>query len=218
MSGLERFKNAPINIEVLQQQSPWREKIVFFESLGSTNTHALQLGEAGAAEGTIILAEEQTQGRGQFQRPWFSPPGTGIWMSLLLRPKIVPKMIPSLSRFAVIALYDAILKMKLGIHELKIKEPNDLLIDEKKVAGILVETRIGSSSFAVVGIGVNVLQQSRDFPPELQTKVTSLSWATGHKDIHRELLAVELVKALYKRYQELLNNEEALTTSWNLRK
>ena len=206
-----------INVELLQQHSPWREKIHFFESIDSTNTQALQLGEAGAAEGTLVIAEEQQCGRGQFQRPWFSPAGTGIWMSLLLRPTIVPEIIPALSHFAVVALYDAILKMGIVLNDIKIKEPNDLLIGKKKVAGVLVETRIGSSSFAVVGIGLNVLQQGTDFPPELREKVTSLAVATGTKNIDRQELVIALLQALYERYQQVLHDPTKLDLVWKVR-
>ena len=108
-----------LNIELIQNYSPWHEKIHFFESIDSTNTHALQLGETGAPEGTVVIAEEQLRGRGQFERSWFSPARTGLWMSLLLRPTIKPETIPALSHFAVVALYDAILKMKIPINDLE---------------------------------------------------------------------------------------------------
>ncbi|MCX6957164.1 MAG: biotin--[acetyl-CoA-carboxylase] ligase [Verrucomicrobiae bacterium] len=203
-----------INVELLQQHSPWHEKIHFFESIDSTNTHALQLGEDEAAEGTVVIAEEQKKGRGQFQRPWFSPAGTGIWMSLLLRPTIVPEIIPALSHFAVVAIYDAILKMGMELNDLKIKEPNDLLIGKKKVAGVLVETRIGSSSFAVVGIGLNVLQQETDFPPELREKVTSLAVASGTKNINRQKIVSALLQKLHERYQQVLHDPVKLDLAW----
>ncbi|MBX9576860.1 MAG: biotin--[acetyl-CoA-carboxylase] ligase [Chthoniobacterales bacterium] len=206
-----------INVELLQQHSPWREKIHFFESIDSTNTQALQLGEAGAPEGTVIIGDEQTSGRGQFQRPWFSPPETGIWMSLLLRPMIRPEMIPALSHFAVVALYDAILKTGIVLNDLKIKEPNDLLIGKKKVAGVLVETRIGKSSFAVVGIGFNILQQETDFPPDLREKVTSLSLATRRKNINRQEIFAILLQKLHERYQQLLHEPEELDLAWKAR-
>ena len=206
-----------LNIELIQKKSPWHEKIHFFESIDSTNTHALQLGEAGAPEGTVVIAEEQQCGRGQFQRPWFSPAGTGIWMSLLLRPSIVPEMIPALSHFAVVALYDAILKIGMELNDLKIKEPNDLLIGKKKVAGVLVETRIGKSSFAVVGIGLNVLQQETDFPPELREKVTSLAVASGTKNINRQELVSALLQKLHERYQQVLHDPAELDLAWRSR-
>lgn len=206
-----------MNIELLQKKSPWREKIHFFESIDSTNTHALQLGEAGAVEGTIVIADEQKQGRGQFQRPWFSPRGMGVWMSLLLRPAITPEIIPSLSRFAVVALYDAILKMKWMIPDLKIKEPNDLLVGKKKIAGILTETRLGNSSFAVIGIGLNVLQQEADFPDELREKVTSLALVAEEKNIDRQEIVGALLHALHKRYQQLLHGPVELDLAWQER-
>lgn len=206
-----------MNVDFLQQYSPWHEPVHFFKSIDSTNTRALQLGEAGASQGTIVIADEQTSGRGQFQRPWFSPAGTGLWMSLVLRPAIVPEIIPALSQFAVVALYDAILKMEIEVRDLKIKSPNDLLIAEKKVAGVLTETRLGSSSFAVVGIGVNLLQQENDFPVELREKVTSLILVAGKKNIDRQKMIIILLETLYKRYHELLYEPALLDLAWKSR-
>lgn len=206
-----------MNIEFLKKHSPWREEIYFFESIDSTNTQALELGEAGSAEGTIIIADEQKRGRGQFQRPWFSPPGTGLWISLLLRPKITPEIIPGLSRFAVLALYDAILKIGLVIPNLKIKEPNDLLVETKKIAGVLTETRLGASSFVAIGIGLNVLQEETDFPIELREKVTSLRFATRNKNIDRQQIALALLQTLHNRYQQLVHQPAILDLDWKTR-
>ncbi len=206
-----------MNIEFLKKYSPWHAQIHFFESIDSTNTYTLQLGEAGAPEGTLVIANEQKQGRGQFQRPWFSPPETGIWMSLLLRPKITTEIIPALSQFAVVALYDAILKTKMKINNMNIKPPNDLLINGKKVAGVLVETRLGKNSFAVVGIGLNLFQQEKDFPVELKEKVTSLALATGEKNIDRPNILIFLLKELYERYQQLLQYPAELDLEWKSR-
>ena len=206
-----------MNIEQLEQFSPWKEKIFFFKSIDSTNNYALQLGESGVAEGTIVIADEQKWGRGQFQRSWLSPEKLGLWMSLVLRPMITPKMIPALSQFAVVALYDAILKMKIEVHDMKIKPPNDLLIAGKKVAGILVETRLGKNSFAVVGIGLNLFQQEKDFPSELKEKVTSLALATGEKNLDRSKILIFLLKELYERYQQLLQQPAELDLAWKAR-
>lgn len=194
--------------------NPWEKKIHYFESIDSTNTRALLMGEGGAPEGTILIASEQKQGRGQFQRSWSSPAGKGLWMSLLLRPTITPEIIPSLSRFAVVALYDAIIQSGIEVSEMKIKPPNDLLISGKKVAGVLVETRIGTSSFAVVGVGVNVLQQGMDFPPELREKVTSLQMAAPDQKINLQHLAETLFQTLHDRYQQLLREPKVLEDSW----
>ena len=206
-----------MNIELLEKQSPWCEKIHYFKSIDSTNTLALQLGEAGAPEGIIVIADEQTSGRGQFQRHWSSPAGMGLWMSLLLRPVIVPEIIPALSQFAVVALYDAILKMKIEVNGMRIKPPNDLLIGEKKVAGVLVETRLGASSFAVVGIGVNLAQQEEDFPIELREKVTSLALAVRKTGIDRQKILILLLQQLHERYQQLLHNPAELDLPWKAR-
>jgi BirA family biotin operon repressor/biotin-[acetyl-CoA-carboxylase] ligase len=206
-----------LNLELLQQHSPWHEKVYVFETIDSTNTQALKLGEEGEAEGTIVIANEQMQGRGQFQRPWSSPAGMGLWMSLLVRPRIAPEMISGLSHFAVVALYDAIFKMGIIVNDLNIKEPNDLLIAGKKVAGVLVETRIGKSSFAVVGIGVNLFQQQKDFPMELREKVTSLQLAGSNHRIDFQNFVATLFQNLYHRYQQLLHEPLKLEAVWSSR-
>ena len=203
-----------LDIEALQRESAWKEKIHFFESIGSTNDMALELGEAGAPEGTLVIAEEQTEGRGQFGRPWFSRRGGGLWISLLMRPSHIPKIISSLSRFGAVALCDAINQEGIVVKNLTIKEPNDVLIDGKKVAGVLVETRLGKSSFAVIGIGLNVFQQQDDFPEELRDRVTSLAQASPESKINRQHIANTLLQTLHQRYQELLYSPEKLNASF----
>jgi BirA family biotin operon repressor/biotin-[acetyl-CoA-carboxylase] ligase len=138
-------------------------------------------------------------------------------MSLVLRPLIKPETIPSLSRFAVVALYDAILTLGIDIKNMNIKAPNDLLVDGKKVAGVLVETRLGGSSFAVVGIGLNVLQQQSEFPTELRDRVTSLASVTGTEEIDRQTIVIALLQSLHERYQQLLHQPAELDLLWQSR-
>jgi BirA family transcriptional regulator, biotin operon repressor / biotin---[acetyl-CoA-carboxylase] ligase len=129
----------------MRANSPWSQNIQFFESLPSTNDLLLALAEKGAPEGTIVIAREQTQGRGQFHRPWVSPLGKGLWMSLLLRLPIENEMIQALSQLGPVSLCDTFLYLGIPPSSFKIKAPNDLLLHQKKVAGILVETRRGFS-------------------------------------------------------------------------
>lgn len=203
-----------LDIDFLEKTSPWKNKIHFFETIDSTNSYALKLGESGAPEGTFVVAEIQTQGRGQFHRSWSSPPESGLWLSLLLRLPVTQEIIPALAHFAVVALCDAIEELGIKIKNLSIKEPNDLLIGGKKVAGVLVETRVGKNSFAVVGIGVNIYQQVEDFPEEIREKATSLALASPGAIINRQELAMHFIEALYNRYQQLHHDTKALEDAW----
>jgi biotin-(acetyl-CoA carboxylase) ligase len=132
--------------EELQKQSPWKSKVHFFETVTSTNDLLLELAETGVPEGTVVIANRQTGGRGRFHRPWSSPSGMGLWMSLLLRLPIEKEMMRPLSQLAPVSLCDAFVKLGINVPLLQIKPPNDLLIAGKKVAGVLVETRRGSKN------------------------------------------------------------------------
>lgn len=134
-------------------------------------------------------------------------------MSVLLRLPIENEIIKPLSQLGVVSLYDALLKVKIPPALLKVKPPNDLLLDGKKVAGILVETRRGSSPFAVIGIGLNIHQTHKDFPLELRDKATSLV-ISGMPPIDPKQLAPIVIDSLYLRYQELHSHPGALDEVW----
>lgn len=150
------------------------------EETSSSNDELLRLGEVGAPAGSLIFTERQTAGRGQFQRPWASAPGLGLWFSLLLRLEINDGSIPSLSAFAAVAIVQT--AGALGIADCGIKAPNDVLIAGRKAAGILIETRMGKShpptrtSFAVVGIGLNVNHAHPDSHPSCRTGPPRSPW------------------------------------------
>jgi BirA family transcriptional regulator, biotin operon repressor / biotin---[acetyl-CoA-carboxylase] ligase len=167
----------PLDPAVLSAASPWGLPVRVVNEITSTNDELLRRGEEGAPSGTLLFAESQTAGRGRFRRPWSSAPGLGLWFSLLLRMGINDASVPALSAFAAVALISAL--RSLGATDAGIKEPNDVLIGGLKVAGILVETRVGSNPFAVVGIGLNVNHTPEDFPPELRERATSIAIATG---------------------------------------
>ena len=160
-----------LDAAVITAASPWGVPAEVVAEITSTNDELLRRGEAGAPEGTLLFAESQTAGRGQFQRPWSSAAGLGLWFSLLLRLPINDTTIPSLSAFAAVALVNTL--HELGISDYGIKAPNDVLIGGRKVAGILVETRPGRNPFAVIGIGLNVNHAAQDFPEELKERATS---------------------------------------------
>ena len=146
------------------------------DEVDSTNDIARDLGRAGAAEGTVVVAEAQRRGRGRLGRAWVSPPGKNLSLSVVLRPRLEAERPSPISLLAGVAVCDAVTRW----HPATIKWPNDILIGTRKVAGILAEIdgRSGSS-FIVLGIGVNLNAELNDFPVELQHKAGSLRMATG---------------------------------------
>ncbi len=153
--------------------------IYSLDRVGSTNALAHKYAEQGEPEGTVIIAERQTAGRGRLGRSWHSPAKRGLYLSIILRPPIPPAQAPGLSLIAALSVVEAI-----GVtHKVKaeIKWPNDVLIAGKKLSGALTElsAEIDQVRYVVVGIGVNVNHDLADFPSELQSKATSLRLATG---------------------------------------
>ena len=153
---------------------PLVREIVVFEETGSTNELVLQRGRQGADAGLIIFAERQNAGRGRFGRRWESAPHRGLWFSLLLRPALPLARWARLTTWAAVAVAAAV--ERVAGRRASIKWPNDVFLDGKKVAGILIESGTDGAGlpFAVVGIGVNVNHEPSDFPPELGDRATSL--------------------------------------------
>ena len=177
-----------------------KPQILRFDSLPSTNLEAVKYAVEGAAEGLCVVAAEQTAGRGRMQRQWISPPGAGLYFSIVLRPKFEQTHWPLLTLIAAIAVHDALgdsCSLKTDI-----KWPNDILVDEKKLCGILAESVDTSTGRAVVvGIGINLTQNA--FPAELETTATSVEAATRAKPELEDVLEALLVN-LVANY-EILN-------------
>jgi len=175
------------------------KKVYSYRKVGSTNVLGFRLAETKAEEGTLILADEQTKGKGRMGRSWYSPPGLGLWMSLILGPDIPPFKAPGLSICAGLALAQAILEIT-GI-EAKIRWPNDCLIDGKKVGGILLElsAELDRINFVIVGIGVNVNHSAKDFPKSLAQTATSMKIKLG-KDISRLALLTSFLERFERIY------------------
>lgn len=172
--------------------------IHYQDTVDSTQQIALKLANDHAPEGTVVIAEEQLAGRGRMDRKWHSPKYTGIWMSLIIRPNIPLMQAPQLTLLAAVAVVKAIADMTSLIPE--IKWPNDILINHKKVTGILTELQAESDRInsIIIGMGINVNQQAADFPPELQTTATSLLMETGKK-----VSRAALIKSIFKHFEEL---------------
>lgn len=201
-----------LDASLLSAVSPWKIPVRVVDQTSSTNDELLREGEAGALSGSLLFAESQTAGRGQFRRVWSSARGLGLWFSLLLRLEINDSSIPLLSAFAAVALVNTI--RDLGIEGAGIKAPNDVLIDGRKVAGILVETRIGRNPFAVVGIGLNVNHTPSDFPEDLRKYATSLTLASK-KTLERNEVAALLLRHLGGQERLMHESREELLTAWH---
>jgi BirA family biotin operon repressor/biotin-[acetyl-CoA-carboxylase] ligase len=170
--------------------------------IGSTNSEAMAAAAAGAPEGTAFFAEEQTAGRGRAGHSWTSPPSTGLYCSLILRPLLSPADALLLSLAAGLAAATAV-KQTTG-SRVDLRWPNDLLISDKKFCGILTEmnAEVTRVRYAVIGIGINVNQ--REFPPELDG-ATSLRIATGH-ECSRVELSGALLQSLDREYRALVGD------------
>ncbi|GAC1663750.1 MAG: biotin--[acetyl-CoA-carboxylase] ligase [Candidatus Acidiferrum sp.] len=182
------------------------KRIYHFFKTDSTNRVALELGHAGEAEGAIVIAEEQTAGRGRAQRTWHSERGTGIYVTLLLRPKLAPVQAPLLTMMAGLSAHAAV-EAITGL-KVDLKWPNDLLVRGKKVGGILTEMHAEPSQvrFVIVGIGINVNQEK--FPADLANIATSLRAETGRVQSRINLL-IRLLREFEADYNRFLRDGAA---------
>lgn len=176
--------------------------IHYEESVDSTQKIAHSLANRGAVEGTLVVAEEQTTGRGRLSRSWHSPKYTGVWMSLLLRPKIPLYEAPQLTLLAAVAAAQAI--ERVTTLQPEIKWPNDLLLNGKKITGILTELQAESDQIhsVIIGMGINANLTAIDFPQELEDIATSLFIESGQLVSRAKLIAEVLLcfETLYDRY------------------
>jgi len=190
--------------DILKQRlkgSLFGKRVFHFFKTDSTNRVALELGHAGEPEGAVVLAEEQTAGRGRAGRKWHSERAAGIYATLLLRPKLAPVQAPLLTMMAGLSAHTAV-QAVTGL-EVDLKWPNDLLIQGKKVGGILTEMHAepGQIRFVIVGIGLNVNQEK--FPGELANTATSLRMEAGKAQSRMELL-VRLLREFESDYNRFV--------------
>ncbi|MGG1876973.1 biotin--[acetyl-CoA-carboxylase] ligase [Paenibacillus cisolokensis] len=188
--------------------------VVILESTTSTQEEARLLAEQGAAEGTLVISEEQTGGRGRMGRKFHSPRGKGIWMSLILRPEQPLHLTQQLTLLTGVAVCRGIQKAT-GI-QTDIKWPNDLLFSGKKVCGILLESAAEDDRvrYCIAGIGISVNLKEEDFPEELRPIATSLRLAGGQA-LNRTVLIQHIMyemEVLYKLYNE--QGFQAIASLW----
>lgn len=165
-----------------------RKNIEYYRETDSTNVRARMLAHEGAPEGTLVVAETQTQGRGRRGRTWFSPPACGIYMSIILRPLVQPHEAPQLTLLTAVAMVETL----LGFVDLPftIKWPNDILIQGKKISGILTEMAMEMDrvDYVVVGLGLNVNTSEEAMAEEIHEIATSLKILTGKTFSRLEIL------------------------------
>lgn len=187
-------------------------RVIHFDEIGSTNEEAKSLAVRGAEDGTVVVAEVQTGGRGRLGRGWFSPRG-GIWLSLVLRPRIAPADSPKVMMLAASSVIAAL--RTVGVLA-EIKWPNDIVVRGKKIAGILTEVAGQPEvvDHVVVGIGINVNIHQDEFLVDLLPSATSVSLEVGW-DVDRVSLARSVLREIDSRYRELVEGRlDDILSEW----
>ncbi|MGE7839472.1 biotin--[acetyl-CoA-carboxylase] ligase [Lysinibacillus sp. NPDC093712] len=197
---------SPTQLELFLKTERLGRQIHYFDVVDSTQTIAHKLAQEGAPDGTIVIGEEQTAGRGRMSRPWESAKGSGIWMTIILRPDVSPQQASSFTLVVAVAVTMAIKTLYKHV-EPAIKWPNDLLINGKKCTGILTEMQAEADlvQALLVGIGINANQQEKDFSPDITNIATSLRIAAG-EEINRAALVATILQYL-EQFTELFVKE-----------
>lgn len=182
--------------------------ILIFDAIDSTNDLARKCLEEGALEGLILMAESQTRGRGRMGRSWVSPAGTGIYLSVLLKPKIEPQRLQQLTLMAGLGTVQAV--NEFSSQKAQLKWPNDILLNGKKLCGILSEYHPtqNEENAVIIGIGVNANHSQNDFPENLRPIATSIKIETG-RSVDRQVLATALIRHLDQEYDAFLRDGSA---------
>ena len=180
-------------------------RMIYFDSVDSTNKFAKKIANEDAPDGTVIVAEEQTGGKGRLDRDFFSPKSKSILFSVILRPDCLPKDAPKFTLTAAVALVQAMEKFNLHAG---IKWPNDILFDNKKVVGILTEmnAEIERVNFIVIGVGINANISADEFPADIKNIASSLSEMNSGKNISRVEFFRAVLEELDKLYNEINSN------------
>ncbi|AGK96593.1 biotin--[acetyl-CoA-carboxylase] ligase [Clostridium pasteurianum] len=186
-------------------------KIIHFDSIDSTNSKAKELASLLDEDGTVVIAEEQTMGKGRLGRNFISPNRKGIWMSIILKPDINPLKVSMVTQIGAAAINKAFREMKI---ETLIKWPNDILLNKKKLCGILTEmsAELTKVNFIVMGIGINVNLDKDDFTEEVRETATSAKIEIGKRISRKEIVARILnnFEPLYKAFVEKEDIEETI--------
>lgn len=194
---------------------PWRNRIHYFPTIDSTNTYAKQLARDGAPEGTIVIADHQTGGRGRMGRSFSSPAGMGIYLSVILRPDCLPEALMHLTCAAGLAASDAV--CAVTDRRPGIKWTNDLILARRKLGGILTELSVDAHTrkveWAIIGIGINCCQRPEDFPPEIREIAISL----GLSPADRPRLIAALIQTLFTTNHGILTKKAEIMEQFRAR-
>ena len=182
------------------------KEVLYFDTIDSTNTKAQELAEKGYPSGTLVVADKQESGKGRRDRSWVSPSGTGIFMTLMIKPDINPNNASMLTLVAALAVAKAI--TSVTGEEAMIKWPNDIVVNSKKVCGILTEmnAQFDYINHIVVGIGINVHNES--FPEEISQMASSLMIEAGGKRFHRAQIIAETMSYFEQYYDTFLKTQD----------
>lgn len=182
------------------------KEVLYFDTIDSTNTKAQELAEKGYPSGTLVVADKQDSGKGRRGRSWVSPSGTGIFMTLMIKPDINPNNASMLTLVAALAVAKAI--TSVTGEEAMIKWPNDIVVNSKKVCGILTEmnAQFDYINNIVVGIGINVHNES--FPEEISQMASSLMIEAGGKRFHRAQIIAETMSYFEQYYDTFLKTQD----------
>ncbi len=183
-----------------------------YDNLSSTQDRARQLAQDSAPEGTVVTATTQTDGRGRLGRIWVSP-GGGLWFSLVLRPRVSPAEAPALNLLAAVAVTEA-LRSVTGL-EAGIKWPNDVLVEGRKLAGILMEMKTGSDGieYVLVGVGVNANIDPAVMPSDLRLPVATILGETGRQTDLENLLDT-ILASFWTYYENWPNHRAGVLSRW----
>lgn len=182
------------------------KEVLYFDTIDSTNTKAQELAEKGYPSGTLVVADKQESGKGRRGRSWVSPSGTGIFMTLMIKPDINPNNASMLTLVAALAVAKAI--TSVTGEEAMIKWPNDIVVNSKKVCGILTEmnAQFDYINHIVVGVGINVHNES--FPEEISQMASSLMIEAGGKRFHRAQIIAETMLYFEQYYDTFLKTQD----------
>lgn len=190
------------------QRKPYPGSIHWFTSVDSTNRVAREMAQKGAPDWTVVVAEQQTAGKGRYRRRWFSPAGKGLYLSIILRPDILPEqmnLVNLTSALAVAEFLEKLTQREKRPLSPALKWPNDVMINGRKISGILLESGFKGKriDYLIAGIGINVNQDAAEFPPDLRSRTTSLKRETGRlRPI--EALTAPFLTGFYRRLSAAL--------------
>ena len=194
----------------LPAECPWRDTLYWFDTITSTNDRAKEMAQDGAPDGTVLIAAQQTGGRGRMGRSFHSPAGKGLYLSVILRPGCNAEKLMHLTCAVAVAVCQAV--ENVTGYRPGIKWINDLVAGKQKLGGILTEMSVdpktGNANYAIVGIGINCNHTPEDFPPELREIATSLLTVTK-QPVNVAKLAAATVEALQKMNGDLLTKKDA---------